>query len=162
MHSRVFGLSEERDYCNSVSESDLYDGFCGAIADHVDTVPCARIFDNIAWLVKFSKGALEAELDGNAEDGIYRIRVVDKDAYFAGKYQEFVKALHDLKNVLDRERFADGRISLEMYRLNSRYDDEYGYYMMSEDGVYQTFDSWMREKKNGDVVFCSKVFDYHF
>lgn len=158
MHSRIFQVSSKPvDRDNYISESNYYDGwFVGSVADYVADVEEEDQKDSIDWLDKYAAGSLKIE--GN------KVTVINKEEFFRRDYDNFIKALDDLKNItLNQFTTGKGDLDLNVYRLNSAYEDRYGFYVddCGEYGGLMTINEFMRTKKDGDVFYIGGVVDYH-
>ena len=156
MHSKIFQISKspisEDEF---IDESKYFDNFVGYIADYVDDLGANE--DCYEWL----GGTPGIEYHQSDKS----ITIVDKSAYFSGKYKEFKECLESLSK-LSEETFStsDFEFGMDMYRLKAAYNDEFAFYF-DDDGeefYMRTLDDFMREVSNGDKFYRGNVIDYHF
>ena len=158
MHSRIFQISKTPiDSVDYIEEDKYYDHwFTSSVADYVngDT----NRDDDIKWLKDcYGNRGLSFGHDDNGEYFI----VEDKIKYFEANFEKFQK---ELKELLEKtfDDFMGGDMSL--YRLNSSYDDESGFYI-DDDGEYYgitTFNRLMRGATEGTKYYIGATIDYHF
>lgn len=83
--------------------------------------------------------------------------------YFREKFKRFKEYLGKLSEAtledFSRPRFGT-QFGIDLYTLNSAYDDKYGFYIYEDDDLY-TIDQWMRTIKKGDVYYIGSTIDYH-
>lgn len=158
MHSRIFQISKEPikkdDY---IEESNYYDHwFTNSIADYVDGDTDRE--DDIQWLKDcYADSGLSFGIDDGGEYFI----IEDKVKYFAKRFDVFQKTLKELQDIT-LDDFASGKCGMYMYTLKSTYDDEFGFYIDSEDTSLETFDSFIRHSGNGAKFYIGATIDYHF
>ena len=158
MHGRIFQISKEPiekdDY---IEESNYYDHwFTNSIADYVDGDTDRE--DDIQWLKDcYADSGLSFEIDDGGEYFI----IEDKVKYFAKRFDVFQKTLKELQDIT-LDDFASGKCGMYMYTLKSTYDDEFGFYIDSEDTSLETFDSFIRHSDNGAKFYIGATIDYHF
>ena len=160
MHSRIYQISKapiDRD--DYIKESTYYDHwFLNSVADYVNEDTNRN--DDIKWLQScYGNKGLSFGQDDN---GKYFI-VEDKAKYFETNFEEFKKALVELSNITIDDFISD-KGGMDLYRLKSSYDDEFGFYI-DDGGEYYgltTFDSFMRDANTGEKYYIGATIDYHF
>lgn len=163
MHSRIFQISKKPiDKSDYIEESNYYDHwFTNRIADYVngDTDAAA----DIKWLRDCYEShgiSFGADINDDGSHDVYLI-VYDKNAYFAPKFERFQKTLQELsKSTL--EDFVSYKSSLQMYHLQESYDNEFGFYVDSEDTFLVSFDEFVRCSEVGIKYYIGATIDYHF
>ena len=158
MHSRIYQISKTPvDMDDYIDEEKYYDHwFTNSVADYVDGDTDRD--DDIEWLKDcYEKKGLSFGQDDNGEYFI----VEDKTKFFEANFEKFQKELKELSEKTFDD-FMSGGMSL--YRLNSSYDDESGFYI-DDDGEYYgitTFDRLMRGATEGEKYYIGATIDYHF
>ena len=157
MHSRIYQISKtpiDRD--DFIEEDKYYDHwFTNKVADYVDG-DTERDSD-IEWLKDcYGNKGLSFGQDDNGEYFV----VEDKAKYFEANFEEFQQ---ELKELLEKtfDDFMGRRVSL--YRLESLYDDEFGFYI-DDNGEYcglTTFDDFMRCVTVDTKYYIGATIDYH-
>lgn len=158
MHSRIYQISKtpinKEDY---IEESNYYDHwFTNQIADYVNGDTNRE--SDINWLKACynNKGLSFGEDDG----GEYFV-VEDKFKYFADRFERFKNTLNELSSVT-LDDFANGTCGGKIYNLKSEYDDEFGFYIDSEDTWLETFDAFIRYIDNSTKYYIGATIDYHW
>ena len=159
MHSRIFQISKKT-VEDRISEDRYYDDFVGRIADYVDELDAGGQLESIRWLAEATPGIAVKD----AGDATATMTIVDKKAYFAGKFEEFENALRELGK-LTLEQFAtdDRDLNCRMWLLKEAYEETCAFYVDDYDEEFGllTFDRFMREADEGSVWYIGTVIDYH-
>lgn len=154
MHSRIFQVSEEPiSKSDWVDESYFYDGFVGRYADYTADVSDNEREGSIQWLVDISNGGFEREGDA--------ITVVDKKKLFEKDFENYRGHLEEIQSKLSLDSFSDNSMEMDMFRLQSVYDDEGGMYVCDNDGYYETLGHYVRRLHDGETFYIGAVIDYH-
>lgn len=153
MHSRTFQVSErpieKEDYITE--DNYAYEHwFIESIADYV-SADCNRD-DDIKWLKDCTPGFTL----GKDENGEYFI-INSKEEYFKPAFEGFKKALEKLHDI-SIEQFME---YVDIYGLNSYYEDKYGFYIDIDDEL-QTLDEFVRGCDNGEKYYIGGTVDYHY
>ena len=160
MHSRIYQISKSPiDIDDYIEESKYYDHwFLNSVADYVDD-DTNRDDDN-EWLEDCYKN--KGLYFGRDNSGEYFI-VEDKTKFFEAKFEKFQQEIKELsEKTLDD--FMGGESNMSLYRLNSLYDDDLGFYI-DDEGEYHgvtTFDRFMRHATVGTKYYIGATIDYHF
>lgn len=157
MHSRIIQVSSKPiDRDDWITEDRYYDGFVGQIADYVDSETDRE--GDIEWLSAILNDAVKFDKDS--------FTIIDRDKYFAKKYEAFLDSINKLQNISFDEFSCKipTNLSLLMYDIQKAYSNEYGFYIDDnyEYAGTQTLDDFMRHVSNGDVFYIGAIFDYHY
>ena len=164
MHSRIFQIERnpisEEEWIGETEACDFVDAI--GIADYADS-------DLDGDSVQFCKEDLckifHAELEA---DGSVLVKKDTLTEYLDEKHRYF-KDLAQKASIMPFEEFTKYCNTL-IFELKAAYDDEYGYYVYSSDGYFETFDSYVRrlynkmekESVNEVRLYLGNVLDYHF
>jgi len=160
MHRKIFQFSEDPVDKEDYFEEERYMGkpwnFVGGIADYVDRITDDEMKACIVWLGK------DRSTNGIMTDKWSRtISVFDKRAFFASKYEGFVKALRNLSGIT-LDEFCTNKKTAYFCDLEYYFNDKYGIYMDSDEDGLLTLDEWVRHAKPGKKFYIGAVIDYHW
>lgn len=152
MHSRIIQASKEpiekEDYITE--DNYIYEHwFLNSVADYVSN-DCNRDED-IKWLKDCTPG-FTFDRDKNGEYFI----INSKEEYFKPAFEGFKRALEELHNI-PLEKFIR---YVDIYGLNSYYDDKHGFYIDIDDELL-TLDEFVRYCDNGNKYYIGGTVDYH-
>lgn len=158
MHSRIFELSDTPVPANErVKEFCIPEWFCSTIADYVDDDTDRK--NDIEWLMSCMGGIATLE---NGSTIVYAPDA--RKQYFARRYERFMKAIEQIKNVtlegfagIDRAYNVDGKMS----ELRDAYEDKFGFYIFYKEQL-MTEDEWMRFADLTKPYYIGGTIDYHF
>lgn len=160
-HSKIIQITKEKTD-DRICEEDFYQGkysfFVGQIADYTDDM------DEDSW-----PSVYDGCLNGNGleifqnEEGDWKLRVVDRDAWFKKDYRTFVENAK-LCTEMPFDDFTRHKNAIPVYMVHAAYEDEFGVYVcdMGEWAGLDTLQSFMRRANNGDEYYLGAVVDYHF
>lgn len=124
--------------------------------DITNCVACSNREEDIRYLQNFLGGI--AKIDGSREM-TFSSGALKK--YLIPRYQKFQKYVFKLRKYsLDDFRYI--KISPELFELKSCVNDEFGYYVISENDDIQTFDEWIRWHDLTKPYYIGSTFDYSF
>ena len=159
MHSRVFQVStkpiEEEDY---LKEEDFYD--CHLVGGAMDYITdWTDRDDDIKWFANCYKKVLKVEGD--------KFTIVDKDAYFKKKYEEWIKCLKELAKTSFEDFKGDDNsfdeLSFREYHTHMLFEDNGEFHVQFEDiNTLMTIDDFMRHVHNGETYYFGGTLDYHY
>lgn len=156
MHSRIYQISTEPiDKVDYIEESHYWDHwFTNSVADYVNG-DTDRVGD-IKWL----KDCYESRgvSFGTDDNGEYFI-VTDKLRYFTPKFEEFKNVLKEISKVAIDDFISDA-FGLPMYKLESAYDEKFGFYIDWDDDLL-TLDDFIRCAEVGTKYYIGATIDYH-
>lgn len=158
MHSRIFQISKqpigESDY---IEESRYWDHwFTNSHADYVSDE--TNRAGDIEWLRSCYSNR---ELAFGIDDGGEYFTIEDKTKYFAPKFEEFQKIIKQLTDsTLDN--FATAKLEMDVYRLNSAYEDKHGFYVDGDSCGLCSLDDFIRWNDKGEKFYIGATIDYHF
>ncbi len=158
MHSRIFQISKTPiDKDDYIEEDKYYDHwFTDRVADYVNGA--TNRDDDIEWLRNcYENKGLSFGQDNNGEYFV----VEDKAKYFESDFEEFQR---ELKELLGKtlDDFMGGESRMSLYRLNSSYEDEFGFYVEDEYCGCATFSRFMRHATVGTKYYIGATIDYHY
>ena len=136
-----------------MSEDDFLDnGFVCPIADYVADVSEEGRIEDIDWLRVYTNKIFEFL----QEDGQFRIRLLPngKHKYFKPKF----KTYESIFNAMTIDDFCN---DMKIRQLQTLMDNKFSFYFC-EDGVCQTFDSFIRDMHEGEDYYIGGVLDYHW
>ena len=160
MHSRLYQISKAPiNEDDRITERDMYDGgdFVPTIADYVSEIEEGYDKEDVEWFAKALNGV--AEFDGKS------FTIINKEAYFREKFNNFLESIDELKRAATFEAFIDYKfnsLSDAYYSLKNAYDYAYAFYITSDYNGYETLDSFMRWAEEGEKYYIGTVFDYHY
>lgn len=159
MHSRIYQISEKPIHkCDYIDESYYYDHwFTSSIADYVSNKTDRA--DDIEWL---KESCEQFGIIFDADEGGEYFIIEDKLKYFSRNIKEF-KAMIEVLSAATLEHFASMELGMAMHRLKSAYDDEFGFYVQTDNfDDLLSLDEFVRHSKNGDKFYIGATIDYHF
>ena len=153
MHSRIYQISTEPiDEEEYFDESDFYEHwFLGAIADYVSEDTDRD--EDITWLGRVNKEVFQIT------DG--KLQVISKEGYFEKSYENFQELIEKMSDITLKD-FQTAKCDSAMWKLKNTYDDEFSFYMYSEDYGLETLDHFMRRVEDGDIYYIGGTLDYHY
>ena len=164
MHSRICQI-ENAPVCeeNRITE-DAYIGdhwFTERIADYIDNdedrdASLQRLKERLAAGAEHIEYFADDEVEG------FVLREGFHTAYFAAEYEAFTKKLRDFCEKLSPESYADGSLNAAMFSLESAYDDEYGFYVDSDETSLVTLNRFLRCARPDTRYYFGGTVDYHF
>lgn len=166
MHSRIFQIEsrfcpeDERITADGFSESSW---FLNNIADYIaDTAPEFRESD-VEWL-RNRLGEEKIEWNPNTESFI--LREGFKELFFAPHYEKFRKELDLISQHATLENFSTANtlpfdLPYALYKLNSEHDDEFGFYVASNEEPLTTLHQFIRYAEYGKPYYIGGILDYH-
>lgn len=164
MHSRIIQIETSPvDEASRITE-DAYIGdhwFVERIADYVaededraNTIEWLK--ESLAAGVAFIRWFSEDDGEGFVlQEGFHK-------AYFAAEYGAFTETLRNFCEKLSPESYADGSLNSAMFSLKNAYDDEYGFYIDSDENGLVTLNRFLREAKTDTKYYFGGTVDYHF
>lgn len=158
MHSRIFQVSREPiDKEDYIDESNYYDHwFTNLIADCVNGDTDRG--DDVKWLKEcYEKSGLSFGKDSGGEYFI----IDDKAKYFKPKFEEFCKALDELKKIT-LEDFSSNKCNMPVYLLKGAHNDKFGFYIDSDETSLRTLDEFVRYADIGIKYYIGVTIDYHW
>lgn len=155
MHSRIYQVStkpiSKEEY---IGDFDIPEWFVGSIADYTSVMTDRKgDIENLA-------SCLERVSSFNDEDLSLTFNE-DVTPYFAGLYDEFIKAANELVKT-SFEQFAHNSLWPILYNLQAAYNDKYDVYIYDENGFLHTLSEFMRELKGGETYYFGATIDYHY
>lgn len=164
MHSRIFQIENYpifEDERLSSADFDCEHWFVREIADYVCDVDARE--ENIDMFIDDVIKPLGecAELVQESGQVYFTLHHGFREKYFVERYKRFCTILQKLSLSITLEDFASGEVGGDMYALKSAYNDRYGWWVNSEDGLY-TLDDWIRHAQTETKYYLGGVLDYHF
>lgn len=100
----------------------------------------------------------------NAENHIQALTFKEgfREAYFAGAYAAFMKRLADISTSTTLSTFAEGKLEVPLFELNSAYNDEFSNYVCTNECEFITFDEFIRTAQVDVPYYIGGVMNYHF
>lgn len=156
MHSRIIEARDSKEELCGISEADFYEN--PAVEEFSDYIAALEYEDDPGdWL---ARRGLKWDADERS------LTLVDKQAYFASKHEEFLESLEKLRTAT-LEQFSEGGpgLEFELWRARSSYDDIFSIHLYGLEywgGNLCTLDDWVRSMKNGTRIYIGNMLDYHY
>ena len=152
-HSRIFELSkaplERREW--AVADDIAGSGFVGDVADYTRDLNEVERQESIEALRALGEGAFDIVQEGQFLK--LALRPQGRERYFADRFN----ALASLVSSLTIDGFCNSATAWKMQELIEQKRTFY----VSEDGWYQTLDSFMRTWSVGEEYYIGAAIDYH-
>lgn len=158
MHSRIVELSNEPILVDErLSEDSIPEWFYHTVADYTNADTDRN--QDIKWFLEHVGSIVDV-----AENGLsFSFKPNAKQMYFRRSYHAFLEKARELTGIsLDAfsgETKCD--IGMAMYKLNSFYNDTFGFYIYYQDEL-KTLDDWIRETDLSGSFYFGGTLDYHY
>ena len=158
MHSRIIELGNAPILPDDrMGECSVPDWFYHSIADYTDA-DTDRDHD-IKWFLDAVARVVDVAEDGKS----FTFKPKAKQKYFERQYHAFLDKACELTGISLDAFVGETKydIGMAMYKLNSFYNDTFGFYIYYQDKL-KTLDDWIRETDLSGSFYFGGTLGYHY